>query len=176
LKNGIIELPIDNFMVCTMDDFIPTIVRKPKKAKAPYTKPDSIKQLEEDWKVWHYKDTGIEPRLQYYKRYSDSSTNGLTKAIIAWLECHGHYGSRRNTTGTWSQALKMYIHSGSTNGAEDIDSTLGGINVKIEVKFKKDKPSDDQKKYRKNIENAGGHYIIVKTFDDFLKQISKYDK
>jgi len=169
------DLPWDDVKVYTLDDILPKIIRKKKKPSKPYTKPASLKQLEEDWFTWHYaKLKHTLPEGQYYIRYSDKSTNELQKSIIAWLECHGHFGSRRNTQGTYSVALKRYIRSGATNGAEDIDSTLKGQNVKIEVKFKKDVPSKDQINYRKHIEDAGGVYIIVKTFDDFLKQISKY--
>ena len=55
--------------------------------------------------------------------------------------------------------------------------TYGGINVKCEIKYGKDKQSEDQKKYQADIEAAGGIYIIVKTFHDYLVWFgSKYGR
>ena len=38
----------------------------------------------------------------------------------------------------------------------------------IEIKYGKDRQSDDQIRYQEMIEKAGGIYIIVKNFDDFF--------
>lgn len=170
-----IEIELEEGLICSADYFLPKYERKIPKPKKSYVKPESIKKLEEDWKVWHYSNTNIEKGLQYYIRYSDKDTNSLTKAIIAWFESNGHFASRRNTQGTWNARLGKFIKSGSTKGAEDIDGTIKGRNIKIEVKFGRDKVSPDQTKYRKNIEKAGGIYMIVKTFDNFLEQINRID-
>jgi len=151
-------------------------VRKKPKPKAKYTKPESLIQLQIDYQAYRYKGKEhlFPPEHQVTYKFSDNSTNDLTKSIIAWLECHGHFGSRRNTQGTWSVALNRYIRSGSTKGAEDIDITIHGVNIKGEVKFGKDKIRKDQVTYREKIESAGGHYEIFKTFDGFLEQIKPY--
>lgn len=151
-------------------------VRKAKKPKPKYVKPESLKQLQLDYQAFKYKgkEDSFPPEYRLTYKFSDNSTNDLTKSIIAWLECHGHFGSRRNTQGTWNERLGMFIKSGSTKGAEDIDITIHGINIKGEVKFGKDKVRPAQVIYRKKIEDAGGHYEIFKTFDGFLEQIQQY--
>lgn len=151
-------------------------VRKKPKPKPKYVKSESLKQLQIDYQNFKYKgkEDLFPPEYRLNYKFSDNSTNELTKSIIAWLECHGHFGSRRNTQGTWSVALGRFIKSGSTKGAEDIDITIFGVNIKGEVKFGKDKVRKDQITYRAKIEAAGGHYEIFKTFDGFLEQIKKY--
>jgi hypothetical protein len=54
----------------------------------------------------------------------------------------------------------------STKGTADISATIRGRSVKIEVK-QKDKQSEAQKNYQKQIEMAGGVYKIFRDFDTF---------
>ena len=56
----------------------------------------------------------------------------------------------------------------STKGTADISATIRGRSVKLEVKFGKDVQSQVQKEYQASIEKAGGVYIIVRTFDEFV--------
>jgi len=146
-------------------------VRKAKKKKPLYKKPQSVKDFELEHQEWMYLGKGIERSMWVYNKFSDNSANGLTKIIEAWFYVNGGFASRRNTMGTYSQKLGKYIRSGSTVGAEDVDGTIGGINVKIEVKIAKDRQSDKQKLYQKKIEDSGGIYFIVRNFDGFLDQI-----
>jgi hypothetical protein len=53
-----------------------------------------------------------------------------------------------------------------TKGTADISATIRGRSVKIEVK-QKDKQSEHQKNYQKQIESAGGIYKIFRDFDTF---------
>jgi hypothetical protein len=41
--------------------------------------------------------------------------------------------------------------------------------VKIEIKYGKDRQSEAQIRYQEMIEKAGGTYLIVKSFDDFIE-------
>jgi hypothetical protein len=41
--------------------------------------------------------------------------------------------------------------------------------VKIEVKYGKDRQSEDQKKYEHSINEAGGIYVIARNIDDFIE-------
>lgn len=124
------------------------------------------------------------PNLPEYaipkKTFSDNSTNGLTKCVIDFLNYSGHQAERISTTGRWIVEKNnpkggYYIPGTGTKGSADISATIKpkcfkfGISVKIEIKFKKDRQSEDQKKYEQQIESAGGIYLIVRDFDEFVE-------
>ena len=149
-----------------------TVKKKPK-PKKPYKKPQSLYDLDKDYQIWWYKNKHIVEALQVKSGFSDRKANELQKAMQAWYFMNGGFATRRNTQGTYSVALGKYIRSGATNGAEDVDGTLKGINVKWEVKIGKDTQRPAQIAYQLQIERAGGIYKITKTFDDFLEQANK---
>jgi hypothetical protein len=72
----------------------------------------------------------------------------------------------------------FYTRSNQMKGIADIDSTINvkiigipvGLSVKWEVKIGKDTQSEAQKEYERKITASGGHYYIVKTFEDFLQK------
>jgi len=119
-------------------------------------------------------------------KYSDKTANGLTKCIVDYLNFSGHVASRINNMGTW-RADKSYANGGfytrsnQMRGIADIDSTINvkitgipvGLSVKWEVKIGKDRQSDAQKEYERKIKESGGHYYIVKTFEDFLQKYNE---
>jgi hypothetical protein len=114
-------------------------------------------------------------------KWSDSSANALTKAVTSFINLSGYQAERINTTGMWRQGAKLKVGEGirqmpgkwtkgtGTKGSADISATINGRSVKIEIKYGKDRQSDDQIKYQEMIEKAGGIYIIVKNFDDFIQ-------
>jgi len=103
-----------------------------------------------------------------------SPANQLTNDIIKYLELNKHQAERINSMGRVLNG--KYITSTSTNGTADISSTIKvgkseiGLSVKWEVKIKKDKQSEAQKKYEDDVKRAKGEYFIVKTFDDFIEK------
>ena len=114
--------------------------------------------------------------------YNPNSANGLTKAICDFLNLSGHQAERINTMGrmvdnrkTYTDVIgrtktigsAKYIPTTGTKGSADISATIKGRSVKIEVKYGKDRQSQDQKAYQEMIERAGGIYIIAKDFDTF---------
>jgi hypothetical protein len=155
-------------------DFIPE--RKRKASKPRYIKPASIKELEH----LHYADKQAklpDIKTSYLPKtaFRDDSANGLTKCIVAWLQLHGYFAGRVNTTGTYNHKLRRYIHSGSRKGMADITAVVNGRHVSIEVKTGRDKPRTEQMKVKSQIELAGGIYIFVHSFDDFLEQIQRFE-
>ena len=146
-----------------------------KKKKAPYKKPQSVKDFELAHQKWTYRDSSIESKLWVYNKFSDNSANDLTKLIIEWLKVHGYFGARINSGATFDRRLGIYRKgSGATAGMADINSVVNGKSISIEVKFGKDKIRDSQIKVKAEIEAAGGIYLIVRTFDGFLEEIKKY--
>lgn len=121
-----------------------------------------------------------------YTKHSDKTANGLTKAVIRWVEIHGGQAERINNIGRYiegavvnkgfygSTRLKgKYIPSTGTRGTADISATIKGRSVKIEVKIGKDKQSEAQKKYQADTERSGGVYIIARNLDGFVAEWEK---
>ena len=153
-----------------------TIEQSKKQRKIPYRKPESIKELE---KAYFEYECNKYPNFPNYARvtpiFRDDNANGLTKCIVKWLEMNGYFAGRVNTTGTYSQKLKKYIHSGSKRGMADVTAVINGRHVSIEVKVGKDKLREAQINVKREIEQAGGIYIVASSFDNFLKQITKME-
>lgn len=121
-------------------------------------------------------------------KFSDRTTNELTKAVIRWLELLGHQAERINTTGRYLPGKTVskgfygnvnmkgkYIPSTSTSGSADVSATIQGRSVKIEIKCKytKDRIRPKQLEYAESIRKAGGIYIIVPDFDTFIQQYNE---
>lgn len=140
-----------------------------------------------------YKDNEIGSFLFYDK--TDTSANGLTACVVDFLTYEGHHAERINTMGTprakyridpntgrkLGQAVGVtWTKSGSTPGSADISARVRqrstdqfAVPVSIEVKYGKDRQSQDQMKYESAVTAAGGVYLIVGTFGQFL---SWYDQ
>ena len=115
-------------------------------------------------------------------KWSDTSANGLTKCVTAWIQLNGYQAERINTMGVYREAAKIkdldgisrtvgkgkWTKSTSTAGSADISATIKGRSVKIEIKYGRDVQSDAQKRYQESIERAGGIYLIVTNFDIFV--------
>lgn len=150
--------------------------------KPRYIKPESVKALE---RLADENERNKYPDLPYRiaAYYRDDTANGLTKCVIDWIKLNGWQAERINTMGrpidnrqqvtdvlgrTRTIGGITWVQSTSTTGSADISATINGRSVKIEVKTGKDRQSEAQKKYQEDIEKAGGIYIIVKCFDDFM--------
>lgn len=124
-------------------------------------------------------------------KYTDKTSNGLTKCVIDFINLKGYQAERINSTGRQiDQRKKMngalgiatlgsvkWIKSNTQNGTADISATIKGRSVKIEIKCKATNDnyqSKPQKDYQKKIEQAGGVYIIVRTFQGFYDWYKKF--
>jgi hypothetical protein len=122
------------------------------------------------------------------KTWSDNSANGLTKCVIDLINYEGYQAERISTQGTYVEGAKIkvgentrqlkgkYITTQGTKGSADISATIRGRSVKIEIKYGKDRQSDVQKEYQESIERAGGIYIIVRNFDEFVEWFDLFIK
>jgi hypothetical protein len=115
-------------------------------------------------------------------KFTDTTTNGLTRAIIAWLELNGHWASRINTTGRYLQGQQYtdvlghrkqlpgkWIPGTTRRGTADIHAVINGRHVSIEVKIGRDRMSESQHETQQAIEHSGGVYFIVRSFDEFME-------
>ena len=139
--------------------------------KAAYEKPQNIIDFEDEYKEWFYKNKDIPYKVK--KKFRDDKANDLTKLIVAWCKVNGFFASRINTQGTYDAKHKIYRRTTSRKGMADITAVINGRHVSIEVKVGKDKPREEQLKVAEEIKNAGGIYIFIHSFDEFLKQISE---
>jgi Holliday junction resolvase len=117
-------------------------------------------------------------------KFTDKTANGLTKAIVKWINLNGYQAERISTSGRWVDNSKVvtdvlgnqkkigsgkYIKGSGTKGSADISATIKGKSIKIEVKINKDRQSEAQVEYQKAIERAGGIYFIAKDFNSFYE-------
>jgi hypothetical protein len=110
--------------------------------------------------------------------------------VVSFIQMSGYQAERINTMGTFRAAKKYtdldgvtrtagrgsWTRSGSTPGSADISATINGKSVKIEIKIGADRQSDAQKSYQQAIEKAGGTYLIVKNFDQFIEWFDVFMK
>lgn len=119
------------------------------------------------------------------ERFSDLTANQLTKSILTWLRLNGWQAERIACTGRYIDQTKVvsdvignqrrigsgkWIAPSMQPGTADISAIIGGRSVKIEVKVGRDRQSEAQKAYQKQIEQAGGVYWIATSFENFLQQ------
>ena len=138
--------------------------------------------------------TWTDEDLQSFNFYTktDNSANHLTACIIDWITYNGGQAERINTMGRRIDNTKIskdvlggtrligsvsWQKGTGTKGSADISATIPmqvngikfGVSVKIEVKYGKDRQSEDQKKYEHTINEAGGIYVIARNIDEFVE-------
>jgi len=67
---------------------------------------------------------------------------------------------------TRSIGTGQWLPTSGMKGTADVSATIRGRSVKIEIKMK-DRQSEDQKKYQLAVEQAGGIYLIIRSFQEF---------
>lgn len=126
------------------------------------------------------------PTLPAYARhvrtYNDRTANGLTRCIIDFLRFSGWQAERINCTGRPQDNTKVveditgfsrrigsvkWLPTSGQKGTSDISATIVGRSVKIEIKMR-DRQSPDQKSYQLQVEQSGGLYWLVRSFDEFM--------
>ena len=151
---------------------IPTINRTKKAPKPRYQKPDSVKRLEVEYFEHKYRNSTIPQQCRFKRSFRDDTANGLAGCIEAWCKVYGAFYQRQNSQGQYDSRLKMWRKSGTTKGIADVQVTFKGKTYNLEIKVGKDRQSEVQKEVERKIKAAGGHYAIIRCFDDFLRQIN----
>ena len=144
-----------------------------------------IRQLEEDY--WQLKQDQKESffqkliinngydskrlRQEYMTKFSEGSANDLTKAIIALFYVCGGSAWRINTMGVYDKKTGKYRNSGASLGVSDVIGCLNGAMYAVEVKYGKDRLSDNQKKFQAQVERSGGMFIVARTLKDVDEKI-----
>ena len=103
------------------------------------------------------------------KPYNDTTSNGLTKAIIDWITFHEGSATRVSCTGQVRKinGVMKYTNGTTRRGTSDIMACIRGKFLSIEVKVGKDKLSEFQVKEKALIEKSGGLYFVAKEMESF---------
>lgn len=99
-------------------------------------------------------------------KYSDKTSNELTRAIIDYIRLNGGYCTRINTMG--QVRAGKWVKGTTTRGTADLHAAISGRHVSIEIKVGRDKLSPAQIKQAGIIERAGGLYYVARNFPDFF--------
>ncbi len=145
--------------------------------KKRYKKPEAVKRFEE---FALQKQKEQYPNFPYpvKPKYKDDTANDLTKCIIDAIRLLGYQAERINTTGqkVTHNGKEKWVKGSGCKGSADIHATIKGKSVKIEIKIGKDRQSEAQKQYQKEVEKAGGIYLIIQNFTEFYEWIGRFLK
>ena len=108
------------------------------------------------------------------RKPKQSPANKLSDQIRNLLELHGHPCYRVNVVGVWDNERKVYRKGNSTLGLPDRFTIIKGRFIGIEVKIGNDTQRPEQKARQREIEAAGGLYLVAKTFDQIYNDLKKY--
>jgi len=149
---------------------------QPTSTKTRYSKSDAVKALEglamRSLKAKY-------PNFPYptQPKYRDDTANTLTTCILDYIELRGFAAERINTMGQQvkSKGKIRWIPGSSKAGSADIHACIQSRFVAIEVKClaTKDTQSEEQLKYQKEIEAAGGVYLLISTFEQFYNWFNR---
>lgn len=98
------------------------------------------------------------------------TSNEITKNVLKFLDLKKHYATRVQSQGQYNPTKGRWTKSTVRRGIGDILSIIDGKAVMIEVKAGKDRMSEWQLMTKDDVEKSGGIYLIIRSFDDFLKQ------
>jgi hypothetical protein len=135
----------------------------------------------------------IRPELLRLKPMRCNSANTLTQCVKKFLQLKGHQCERINTMGRRLDHTRVvtdvlgykrqigsvkFVPGTGTKGSADLSAivrTSSGVVIpwKIEVKWGSDRLRPEQIEYSKDIFAAGGHYSVVKDFEDFFEQYNQ---
>jgi hypothetical protein len=168
-------------------------LKQGKITKLRYAKSESVKILEQlalqNLKV-RYPNNPYLP----IPKYTDATSNGLTKCVIDYIDFNDFQAERINSTGAIKDNRKtstdvlgnirtigslQWIKSSTQTGTADISATIKGRSIKIEIKCEAtgdNKQSKGQIEYQKQIEAAGGVYLIVRNFNQFYEWFNYFVK
>jgi hypothetical protein len=119
-------------------------------------------------------------------KYSAAKSNPFAQAIIEYLEHFGHMAWRQSTEGRYRpgktfrdtvgflrQTKGTFIPAMKT-GLGDVTAVIGGKYVSIEIKIGSDRQRPNQKQFEADLKKAGGGYILVKTWEEFILKIRQF--
>lgn len=98
------------------------------------------------------------------------STNELTQSVIKYMTVRGFKVWRQNNGGVYDPTKRVFRKNSSTPGISDVIGfrKKDALFVALEIKTGKDKLSDEQIQFLKDVNDAGGIGIEVRCIDDII--------
>lgn len=128
----------------------------------------AIKELQQLYIVEQQKKCPNFPPSYFVKLKTDTKTaNGLTSAIVKYIDLKGGFASRINSAGVYDSKLGKHRPGTTKKGFSDIQACYKGVALYVEVKIGRDRQSDYQRDFQKKIIATGGLYFIAKDFESF---------
>ena len=144
--------------------------------KSPSTALKKLVALKEVYLAHRYPNVPASFRPK--PKYEDKSANGLTRCILDFMKFSGGFATRIQSQGQYRPGVGgkkgTYTYGTTRKGTADIHAVINGYHISIEVKVGKDRMSDDQKQMQAEIQKAGGHYIIARSFQGFYDFITTH--
>ncbi|GEM_PF-5208880 len=114
------------------------------------------------------------------KYYFDRKATELEECIIHYTSCfNGCFAEKICSMGrsVEKDGKFIFVPNNNTTGQADLSLTILGKSIKVEVKCKwtRDKYQNKaQKNYQRQIEKAGGIYLLVREFSEFKIWFDNY--
>lgn len=97
------------------------------------------------------------------------TANALTQQVLRVINMQtGCFAFRVNNTGIYDPEKQIFRKAHTQKGISDIIAVVRGLSVFIEIKVGKDRMSEDQTKFRYEVERANGLYFECRDIDTFL--------
>ncbi len=149
----------------------------------------TLKQLSDlDLEAQHKARPNFPKEYLVRTKFVDTTANGLTEAVVTFLNLSGHRADRISSSGRYIDDSKIvtdvtgaqrvlgkgkWIKGQTRKGYSDINSTIFGFSVQIEIKMK-DKVSKEQIAFAEAERKAGGQYWVVRSFEEFIKNYTQF--
>jgi hypothetical protein len=102
------------------------------------------------------------------------TANNLTRGIKNHIKVMGGWAVRVNTMGVYDQENKVYRRIAEDDkGVSDVVGCICGRAIFVEVKVGADKESKYQKRFKKEMQNAGAVCIIAKNMNQFINDLDE---
>src|SRR3990167_8551310 len=95
-----------------------------------------------------------------------SAANELTNQILDHIYRAGGYAWRAASVGVFD-TKKMSFRTSAKKGVADILSCFKGRLIAVEIKIGKDRLSDEQEGFMRNVQHAGGRSFVASHFEQF---------
>ena len=141
---------------------------KKKKPKAPYRKPDAVKELgRQVFEAACTAHPNVPRNVVCPRTFRDNTSSGLAKCIVAYVTLRGGFCTRVNSMGVYRASLGRYTYSGQKRGLADVVGTYKSQSLHIELKIGRDELSPQQEKVRDEQRQAGGLWYEAHDFTSF---------
>lgn len=95
-----------------------------------------------------------------------SAANELTNQIIDFIYRQGGYAWRASSVGVFD-TKQMHFRAAAKKGVSDILACYKGFLIAVEVKIGKDRLSDEQVGFMRNVIHTGGRAFVATDLEQF---------